>query len=251
VLGTGAGEQRPMVSWGTTANVSLPLALPPGQLAPGVVLSAGALGGWLLEAGLSAAGSLVDWLGVLTGHPSEQLAALAATSPPGARGVRATPWLGGARAPWWRHDARAALVGLEPDHGPGDLARAVFESVAWDLQRCLEAMAGRQPPGPPPAELALGGSGATLPVWHEVLGGITGLPTTGRRSGQAASAGAALLAARAVGIPFPLDAVDPVDRHSLPDAEAVGAYLALRPAADRTASAIMGLAGPAPGGTWT
>jgi xylulokinase len=252
VLGAGADEQCPMVSWGTTANVSLPLTAPPDELGgAGVVLSAGALGGWLLEAGLSAAGSMMAWLSQLTGRPPEELVTVAAASPPGARGVTATPWLGGARAPWWRHDARAALVGLEPSHGPGDVARAVFEAVAWDLQRSLEVMAARRPAGPPPAALVLGGSGAAQPVWHEVLGGITGLPLLGRRSGQAASAGAALLAARAVGIPFPLDTVDPVDRRSVPDGETVRAYLGCRPAADRTASAVMGLAGPVPGGAWT
>ena len=249
VVGTGAGEQWPMVSWGTTANVSLPSTLPPTRLSPGVVLSAGATGGWLLEAGLSAAGSLLAWLGQVTGRRPEELAALAAASPPGARGVTATPWLDGARAPWWRHDARAALAGLGAEHGPGDLARAVIESVAWDLQRSLEVMAGRTPAGPAPAQLVLGGAGAALPVWHEVLGGITGLPTVGRRSGQAASAGAALLAARAVGLPLALDAMDPVDRQAVPDADTVRAYRGRRDGADRTASAILGLAGPPPGGT--
>ena len=251
VLGTGAGEQAPMVSWGTTANLSVPLAHPPAQVPPGVVVSAGALGGWLLEAGLSAAGSILAWLGGVTGRTPEELAALAATSPPGARGVTATPWLGGARAPWWRHDATAALVGLEPAHGPGDLARAVVEAVAWDLQRCLQVMVARTPGGPSPTHLALAGSGASLAVWREVLGGITGLPSVSRRSGQAASAGAALLAARAVGIPLSLDGADPIERQSVPDGEVVRAYQGLRDAADRTAAAVMGLAGPPSGGTWS
>ncbi len=138
VLGSGATESCPMVSWGTTANLSVPLDRRPAEVPRGVVLSRSASGGWLLEGGLSAAGSLLDWLGRLTGHSPGTLAEWAAQSPPGARGVIASPWLEGARAPWWREDATVGFVGLQAAHGPGDLARAAFEAVAWEVQRCLE-----------------------------------------------------------------------------------------------------------------
>ena len=69
-------------------------------------------GGWLLEGGLSAAGSFLAWLGRLLDRTPDELARLAAESPPGARGVVAVPWLDGARAPWWRDDARAGFMGL-------------------------------------------------------------------------------------------------------------------------------------------
>ena len=50
-----------------------------------MVLSRAADGGWLIEGGLSAAGSFVDWLGRITGRPPEALAELAG------RGVRPVP----------------------------------------------------------------------------------------------------------------------------------------------------------------
>ena len=53
--------------------------------------------------------------------------------------MAATPWLDGARAPWWEPEAAACLAGL--GSGPrdrADLARAVFESVGWDVCRCLD-----------------------------------------------------------------------------------------------------------------
>jgi xylulokinase len=243
VLGSSADETWPMVSWGTTANVSLPVAARPDRPPAGLVVSRAATGGWLLEGGLSAAGSLVSWFGELTGRTPEELAALAATSPPGARGLVATSWLDGARAPWWHDDAGAALVGMSSSHGPADLARAVFESVAWDLQRCLEAMAGRRPEGPRVSGLALGGAGATIAVWLDVLSGITGLPAVVRRSGQAASAGAALLAAAAVGIPCDPDRLDPVVQRIEVDATVASRYLGQREAADRVAAAVIGLTG--------
>ncbi len=245
VLGSGATESCPMVSWGTTANVSVPVAERPEGVPAGIVLSRSTGDDWLLEGGLSAAGSLVSWIGALTGHRPDQLSESAAQSPPGARGVVATPWLEGARAPWWRQDATVAVIGLQSVHGPADLARAAFEAVAWEVQRCLETMARRQPEGPPPAGVTLGGSGAGIGVWTDVLAGVTGLPSVGRRSGQAASAGAAILAARAVGavgsLGVDLDHLDPVAHRTEPDPGDVRRYRILRAGSDRLATTVLGL----------
>ncbi len=249
VLGSGSEEACPMASWGTTANVSLPVAARPDRLPHGLVVSGAAQGGWLLEGGLSAGGSLLAWLGGITGRSPEELTALASTSPPGAQGAAATPWLDGARAPWWRPTARTALVGLSSSHGLADLARAMVESVAWDLLRCLEAMAERRPTGPAVSGLALAGGGSSIEVWLDALTGITGLPVRCRRSGQAASAGAALLAARAVGIPLELDAMDPVVRRVDPTPEVTGHYRGQRARIEQVAASVIGLQpDPSPAG---
>ncbi len=246
VLGAGASTDRPMVSWGTTANVSVPIASRPDPLPPTVVLSRGAVDGWLLEAGLSAAGSFLAWLGRVTGRPPEDLAALAAASPPGARGVVAVPWLDGARAPWWRDGARAGFVGLASAHDVGDLARAVVESVAWEVARCLATVTSDRPGGERAVGLTLGGAGTSIPLWVEVLTSVTGLPATRRRSGEAASAGAALLAARALGMELPLDRFDPVVAETEPDPEATHRYRGLRAAVDRVTAAAVDLGLPLP-----
>jgi xylulokinase len=242
VLGAGATETAPLLSWGTTANLSVPLrALDRPEPPPGVVASRAGDGGWMLEAGLSAAGSFLEWWCRLTGGSPAELATLAAQSPPGARGVVATPWLDGARAPWWRPSAAACLAGLSAAHTRADLARALFESVGWEVRRCLAALAGRTPAGPAPTELSLAGSGVDVAVWAEVVAGITGLATKRRRSGQAASAGAALLAAKGAGIGWDLDVLDPSDARTEPDPEAVRRYGALAERADRLADAVIEL----------
>ena len=82
VLGTGASERRPMVSWGTTANVSVPVGARPAPAPPGLVVCRAASGGWQVEGGLSAAGSLLAWLAGLLGRPLEELVGAAAASPP-------------------------------------------------------------------------------------------------------------------------------------------------------------------------
>jgi sugar (pentulose or hexulose) kinase len=76
-------------------------------------------------------------------------------------------------------------------------------------------------------------------VWQEVLAGTTGLPVHHRRSGQAASAGAALLAAGATVGPWDLDLLDPVAGGTHPDPALVDRYAALRPAADRLAADLV------------
>jgi len=192
--------------------------------------------------------ALVDWLARLGQLEVDSLMQRARSSPPGSRGVIALPWFGGARAPWWRDEARGALMGLSLDHDLADMARAVVESVAWDVTRCLDAATAAtaatasRPGAPTPIGLVLGGTGANLSLWTDILTAVTGLPARRRRSGEAASAGAALLVARATGAPFDLDLVDPVESDIAPDESMVACYGALRPSVDAAATAVIELA---------
>jgi xylulokinase len=252
VLGAGASAQCPMVSWGTTANVSIPVSVLPDLPPAGLIVTKGALGGWLLEGGLSAAGSAVEWLAALMGVDGDALMEMALTSPPGSNGAMAFAWLGGARAPWWRADVGASFAGLAPHHLPADVARAVVESVAWDVARCLDEAA----PGASAAAtgatgrkaLMLGGGGARVPAWVEVLTAVTGLPARCRRSGEAASAGAALLAAGAIGVELDLDKFDPVVAQTLPDEQDAVVYREIRPRIDAAAARALELGGDGTGG---
>lgn len=233
VLGVGATAHEPLVSWGTTANVSVPDHGPVPVLPAVAQVSRGALGGFVVEAGLSAAGAALAWLARLTGQAHDELVAGAAAVPPGANGVVALPWLAGARAPWWRPGAYGAFVGLTEAHGPVELARAVIEGIAYDVARCLELVA------PEASELALAGGGAPESAWRTVLGGVTGIPLVRRSIDDAASVGARLLVAAALGEVLPLDDVSPVMHREEPDPELVHRYSQLRDAADAIASAVI------------
>jgi xylulokinase len=246
VIGAHASETRPMVSWGTTANVSVPVThLGGGGVPPAMIATRGAFGGWLLEGGLSAAGSLIDWLARLAGSDVHSVMALAGSSPPGARGVIVLPWFGGARAPWWRDTARGAVVGLSLEHGVGDVARAVVESVAWDVLRCLESSRESRPGKAAPEGLVLAGGGANIALWSDILTAVTGLPARQSPSGEAASAGAAAVVARATGDGDGVRA-DPGDAELLEndveaDTSLTALYAALRPTVDAAAAAVIEL----------
>ncbi len=239
VMGSGSSEDHPMVSWGTTANVSVPVHERPVPSPAGAVVTRAADGGWLLEGGLSAAGSFLAWLGTLIDRTPDELARLASESPPGARGVVAVPWLDGARAPWWRDDARAGFMGLGSAHGASDLARAVMEAVAWDVLRVMEVVTVGRLGGSTAAGVTLGGVGSRLPVWVEVLTSVLGVPALRHRSGEAASAGAALLAGKALGLGLSLQQLDPVEAVIEPDPAAVEVYRRLRPLVDHVAEAVL------------
>ncbi len=247
VLGSGASEDHPMVSWGTTGNVSVPVQERPVPSPAGAVVTRAAEGGWLLEGGLSSAGSFLAWLGRLLDRTPDELARLAGESPPGARGVVAVPWLDGARAPWWRDDARAGFMGLGAAHGPADLARAVMESVAWDVLRVMEVVTVGRLGGSSAEGVTLGGSGSRLPVWVEVLTAVLAVPAIRHRSGEAASAGAALLAGRALGMGLTLEQLDPVQDVIQPDPAAVEVYRNQRPMADHVALAVLSATESVPG----
>jgi xylulokinase len=239
-VGTAASVRMPMVSWGTTANLSVPVPEAPVPDASTLVRTRSAAGGWLLEGGTSAAGSLVDWLSRITGQPVGDLLAAAADAEPGAAGAMALAWPGGARAPWWRDGAGAALLGLSLHHGRGELSRAVVEGVARDLGRCLRAVADATGAAGVDA-VALAGGGADHPLWIEVLTGIVDAPAVMRRSPEAASAGAAVLAGRAVGAPVDLDRMNPVVSEHRPDPALVERYRALDEIADQAAATVVDL----------
>jgi sugar (pentulose or hexulose) kinase len=233
VLGVAGSSHAPMASWGTTANVSVPHH-GPAELLPTVAqVSRGALGGYVIEAGLSAAGAAIAWLARLTDRDHDDLLASAVEVPPGARGIVALPWFSGARAPWWHAGVHAAFLGLTESHGPAELARAVVEGVAFDVARCVELVA------PEAGELALAGGGAGHDLWRGIVAGATGLPVIRRSVDDAASVGARLLVAMARDEMLPVDDVSPVVARDEPVASLVREYTSLRETADAVASAVI------------
>ena len=235
VLGAGASARTPMVSWGATANVSVPHAGPVEALPTVAQVSRGALGGFVVEAGLSAAGAAVAWVAQLTGRTHDDLLAAAADVPAGAHDAVALPWFAGARAPWWHADARASFIGLTDAHGPAELTRAVVEGVAYDVARCLELIA------PDAEELALAGGGAGDELWRRVVSAVTGRPVVRRALDDAASVGARLVVASALGEDLDVDALNPVVAREAPNGKLVSDYAALRGTADAIASAVINL----------
>jgi xylulokinase len=110
-----------------------------------------------------AGGSSIEWLARLYGSDVAHVLELAARAtaselPPPAF----VPYLAGERAPVWRSDVGAGLLGLATGHGPADVARAVVEGVCLSERHVLSI-----------AEAALGDEAASVRVAGR---GVAGAP---------------------------------------------------------------------------
>jgi xylulokinase len=236
VLGTGATPDVPMVSWGTTANVSVPHPGPVGALPRVAAVSRDPGEAFVVEAGLSASGAAVAWLAQLTSRTHDDLLAAAGRdSAPGARGVVALPWFNGARGPYWRSGAHAAFAGVTAAHTAADLARAIVEAVAIDVARCVEMLS------PSARAIALAGGGAADDLWRATVSAATRVPARRRVHDDAASAGARLVVARAVGEDVTVDDVNPPRDETAPDPALADALRQVRARADRLVPAVLDL----------
>jgi xylulokinase len=235
VIGAGATPMMPMVSWGTTTNLSAPTSGTIENLPHAAAVSRHPTTGYVIEAGLSASGAALDWLSIVTGRPVDALWAEAAGTTPGANGVISAPWLHGARAPHWQPDAHAAFLGLTGACGPGDLGRAVIEAVALDVARCCELVADTS------ARLTLAGGGASNALWREILAASTNRRVVRRAVDDAASVGARLLIAEALGEAAELQTINPVVEELEPEPQLVERYRELRERSDRALETLLSL----------
>jgi sugar (pentulose or hexulose) kinase len=219
-----------MVSWGTTANLSVPHHGPLEALPGEAQVSVGASQGYLVEAGLSDAGSALMWLERLTRVAASDLFSSAAGVPIGARGLLAFPWLHGARAPWWQPQAHAGFVGITAAHGPPEFARALIEGIALDVGRSIELVASAA------RRLVATGGGSSQELWISALSGATGLPVARRALDEGASAGARLLVDAASGDPLTVDDVNPIVDEEVPTRSSIHAFQKLRASSDLVAA---------------
>lgn len=226
--GLGLGSHRPergSLSLGTSGVLFAPLA----GFAPDprgrVHLFAHADGRLCLLGVTLAAGGSLRWFrsAIMPTAPYERIAALAATSPPGALGVTFHPYLAGERSPLLDPDVRGSFTGLSLAVGTAELARAVLEGVAFSLRDTLAVMRERlapaeatanRAPGQLAAEapvagteargvltelLALGG-GARSDEWLQICADVLGVRIIRPANDHGAAYGAALLALAGLGL---------------------------------------------------
>ncbi|MEO7015190.1 MAG: glycerol kinase GlpK [Leifsonia sp.] len=96
---------------------------------------------YALEGSIAVTGSLVQWLRDNLGliGSADEIEALANTVDDNG-GAYFVPAFSGLFAPYWRSDARGALVGLTRYVNKGHIARAVLEATAFQTREVLEAV---------------------------------------------------------------------------------------------------------------
>lgn len=198
-LAAGLAPHTATASLGTATALMARLAAPRFEPSVGAIPCFPYLerGQYVLEAPLATTGGALRWLREVLGVEGfEPLLAEAEQAAPGSGGVTCFPHLAGAAAPHWRPAARAAFCGLSLASGRGELTRAVLEAVAYDLRANLDHMAAL---GCALERLVVFGGGARSDLWPQIIAAVAGLPTFAGRGSEAATRGAAWLAARALG----------------------------------------------------
>jgi xylulokinase len=126
----------------------------------------------------------------------DKLFEMVAGVPIGSDGVTCLPHFSGTATPHFKPDATGAFTGLRLSHTPAHLARAIVESLTFDLLlnvRFLEEAVGSV------TTIRAMGGGARSSLWLQMKADVLGLPVERVACSEAASLGAAELAMAAVG----------------------------------------------------
>jgi xylulokinase len=160
---------------------------------------------WLLPgrhasmAGLATSGTLTHWFRDQIARDADfaTLAAEAAASPKGAKGLICLPYFSGERTPIHDPHAKGAFFGMDLTHTRADLYRAVLEGIAMGTAHVFETCAEA---GAAPETVRAVGGGTKNALWLQATSDLSGVPQELCDKTIGASYGDAFLAALAVGL---------------------------------------------------
>ncbi len=153
---------------------------------------------YALEGSIAVTGSAVQWLRdqlkiISSAAQSEDLARQVADN----GGVYFVPAFSGLFAPYWRSDARGAIVGLSRYNTDAHIARATLEAICYQSRDVAEAMA--QDSGVPLESLKVDGGVTVNDLCMQLQADILGVPVSRPVVAETTALGAAYAAGLAVG----------------------------------------------------
>jgi len=153
---------------------------------------------YALEGSIAITGALVQWLrdnlGLIQSAPEvEDLAKTVDDN----GGIYFVPAFSGLFAPYWRSDARGAIVGMTRYVNKGHLARAALEATAYQTREVLEAM--NEDSGVELTALKVDGGMVFNELLMQFQAGILNVPVIRPKVAETTALGAAYAAGLAVG----------------------------------------------------
>ena len=153
---------------------------------------------YALEGSAFNAGSVIKWLRdelhlIDTAHRCDELA----ESVPDANGVYFVPAFTGLGAPYWDMYARGTMVGLTRGVNNAHIARAVLESIAFQMTDLLEAM--QKDSGIPITDLRVDGGASVSNIMMQIQANFIQAEVNRPKTVETTALGAAYLAGLAVG----------------------------------------------------
>ena len=200
-IGLGAfSEGKAVANYGTGAFV-LRHTGPRPERAPGLLASCaatyGELRGYYLEGTVHAAGTSFEWLRDNLGLMKDAKAVDEAFKK-SKRRVFALPAIGGLGAPRWDYKTKTAFFGLDSQTTRHDLVRAVAEGLCLLLADASAVMAAS---GSPVTRARVAGGLSRADGMMAFQADALGATLERRREVEATALGAAILAAKAAGVP--------------------------------------------------
>ncbi|SDK14200.1 glycerol kinase [Cryobacterium psychrotolerans] len=159
---------------------------------------------YALEGSIAVTGSLVQWLRDNLGliGSADEIEALAKTVDDNG-GAYFVPAFSGLFAPYWRSDARGALVGLTRFVNKGHIARAALEATAFQTREVIDAVNADS--GVPLTELKVDGGMIANNLLMQFQADLLGVPVIRPVVAETTALGAAYAAGLAVGFWSGLD----------------------------------------------
>jgi len=155
---------------------------------------------YALEGAIFVAGAAVQWLrdGLRIIESAGQSGDLAAAAD-ATQSVYLVPAFTGLGAPWWDSEARGALIGLNRNTGPAELARAALQSVGFQTRDLLDAMRGDWQ-GASDTVLRVDGGMCASDWTMQFLSDVLNAPVDRPAQMETTAIGAAWLAGQAAGV---------------------------------------------------
>jgi glycerol kinase len=159
---------------------------------------------YALEGSIAVTGSAVQWLRdqLEIIKTAADIEALAATVPDSG-GIYFVPAFSGLFAPYWRSDARGAIVGLSRFNTKAHLARATLEAICFQTRAVLEAMV--EDSGVRLEVLKVDGGATANNMLMQLQADVLGVPVVRPVVAETTALGAAYAAGLAVGFWRDLD----------------------------------------------
>ncbi len=188
------GSDSVVVNVGTGVQILRPGVTATPRESPVSHLYADAAGGWYEMLAVQNGGLALSWCQDLLGLDWDTFVASAATARPGSAGLSFVPFLTGERGGLAGPDSRAGWLGGTRSTGRAELARAAFEALAFTVRRGIELL------GAESSDVVLSGGGARDRWVRQLIADVLGRPVSYVSLRSASGVGAAVLAARAVGV---------------------------------------------------
>ncbi|HWS57675.1 MAG TPA: FGGY family carbohydrate kinase [Actinotalea sp.] len=203
----GAGK----ATFGTGSSIMTP-CVAPDEAPQGIATTVA----WLTDAptyaregNIVASGSALDWMAATLGGSGGAFLTALAGEVPDAGGVSFVPAFSGLGAPYWDRAATGVVVGVTGGTTRAHLARAALEAVAHQVADVVEAI---ELDGAARIDVLHADGGATAsPLLMQLQADLLGREVLVADAPEASALGAALLAARTVGL-APPEAPDPTGR---------------------------------------